>query len=90
MLESIMLSIRYIGGIESTLNFYHRRLNDVFYTDTLFSKVKSLNGNVCTQVYTNGWYTRVFPMTSKSSKNIAQTLNEFVDDVGIPNTLICD
>jgi hypothetical protein len=62
----------------------------VFYTDTLFSKVKSLNGNVCAQVYTNGHYTRVFPMASKSSKNIAQTLNEFVDDVGILNTLICD
>jgi hypothetical protein len=33
---------------------------------------------------------RVFPMTSKSSENIAQTLNEFVDDIRIPNTLICD
>jgi hypothetical protein len=29
-------------------------------------------------------------MTSKSSKNIAQTLQDFVDDVGVPNTLICD
>jgi hypothetical protein len=73
-----------------THNFNRRRLNDVFYTDTLFSKVKSINGNVCAQVYTNGRYTRVFPMTSKSSENIAQTLNDFVDDVGIPNTLICD
>jgi hypothetical protein len=37
-----------------THNFNRRRLNDVFYTDTLFSKVKSLNGNVCAQFYTNG------------------------------------
>jgi hypothetical protein len=29
-------------------------------------------------------------MSSKSSENIAQTLRDFVDDVGIPNTLICD
>jgi hypothetical protein len=29
-------------------------------------------------------------MTSKSSENIAQTLRDFVDDVGIPNILICD
>jgi hypothetical protein len=29
-------------------------------------------------------------MTSKSSENIAQTLRDFVDDVGVPNTLICD
>jgi hypothetical protein len=37
-----------------THNFYRRRLNDVFYSDTLFSKVRSINGNVCAQVYTNG------------------------------------
>jgi hypothetical protein len=60
-----------------THNFYRRRLNNVFYTDTLFSKVRSINGNVCAQVYTNGRYTRVFPMSSKSSENIAPTLNEF-------------
>ena len=29
-------------------------------------------------------------MDSKSSTNIAQQLNEFIDDVGIPGTLICD
>jgi hypothetical protein len=29
-------------------------------------------------------------MPSKSSEHIAQTLREFVDDVGIPKTLICD
>jgi hypothetical protein len=29
-------------------------------------------------------------MSSKSSENIAQTLRDFVDNVGIPNTLICD
>jgi hypothetical protein len=73
-----------------TNNFNRQRLSDVFYTDTLFSKVKSLNGNVCAQLYTNGRCTRVFLMPSKSSEHIAQTLREFVDDVGIPKTLICD
>jgi hypothetical protein len=29
-------------------------------------------------------------MESKASRNIAQALNEFVDDVGIPGALICD
>jgi hypothetical protein len=29
-------------------------------------------------------------MTSKSGQNIAQTLRDFIDDVGIPNALICD
>jgi hypothetical protein len=72
------------------LDLNHRHLHDTFYTDTIFSKVKSLNGNVCAQVFTNGRYTRVFPMTSKSSENIARALREFIDDVGVPNTLICD
>jgi hypothetical protein len=72
------------------LNLNRRRLNDTFYTDTLFSRVKSLKGFTCAQVYTNGRYTRVFPMALKSSENIAQTLRDFVDDVGIPNTLVCD
>jgi hypothetical protein len=63
---------------------------DTFYSDELFSKVISLNGNVCAQVYTNGPYTQVFPMPSKASQHIAQTLHEFINDVGIPNELICD
>jgi hypothetical protein len=72
------------------LDLNRRRLHDTFYTDTMFSKVKSLNGNVCAQVFTNGRYTRVFPMPSKSSENIARALREFIDDVGVPETLICD
>jgi hypothetical protein len=47
------------------LNLNRRRLNDTFYTDTLFSRVKSLKGFTCAQVYTNGRYTRVFPMALK-------------------------
>ena len=72
------------------LNLHRRRLNDTFYMDTLFSKIKSLNGHTCAQLITNGTFTRIYPMESKSSHNIAQALNEFVDDVGIPGTLICD
>jgi hypothetical protein len=58
--------------------------------DTLFSKVKSLNGYTCAQLITNGSFTRVHPMESKASRNIAQVQTELVDDVGIPGTLICD
>jgi hypothetical protein len=42
-----------------------RRMRDTFYMDTLFSKVKSTNGNVCAQVITNGQFTRVYPLPSK-------------------------
>jgi hypothetical protein len=53
--------------------------------DTLFSKITSLQGNTCAQVYTNGNYTSVHPMTSKA--RVGVTLTEFSDDVGIPDSL---
>jgi hypothetical protein len=56
--------------------------------DTLFSQTISLEGNTCAQVYTNGNYTSVHPMTSKSRVRI--TLTEFSDDVGIPDSLTSD
>jgi hypothetical protein len=58
--------------------------------DTLFSKEKSIIGNVCIQVITNGHFTQVYPMPSKASKNIAQALREFINDVGVPDELVCD
>jgi hypothetical protein len=58
--------------------------------DTLFSKEKSINGNVCAQVITNGHFTRIYPMPSKASENIARALQEFIDDVGVPDELVCD
>ena len=67
-----------------------RRLNDTFYTDTLFSKVKSMNGNTCAQVYSNGSFTKVFPMPDKTGARVGQTLTDFADDVGIPDTLVMD
>jgi hypothetical protein len=58
--------------------------------DILFSKVKSLSGFTCAQLITDGSFTRVYPMESKASSNIATVLQEFSDDVGIPETLVCD
>ena len=72
------------------LNLHRQRLHDTFYTDTLFSKVKSLSGFTCAQLITNGTFTRVYPMESKSGSQIAQALGEFISDVGIPDTLTCD
>ena len=65
-------------------------MDDTFYMDTLFSKVKSINGHTCAQLITNGRFTRIYPMESKASNNIATALTEFIDDVGVPGTLICD
>lgn len=72
------------------LNLHRKRLHDTFYMDTLFSKVKSLGGYTCAQLITNGSFTRVYPMESKASSNIARALQEFIDDVGIPDSLACD
>ena len=72
------------------LNLNRKRLKDSFYMDTLFSKVKSIAGHTCAQLITNGSFTRVYPLDSKSSINIARALQEFIDDVGIPEELIFD
>jgi hypothetical protein len=56
--------------------------------DTLIAKVKSLLGNKCANVFTNGKYTKVVPMTSW--KEAAESLIDFTDDVGIPETLVTD
>ena len=72
------------------LDLTRRRLNATFFTDTLFSKTKSFNGNTCAQIYTNGYLTRVYPMTAKTGVTIGRTLTEFTEDVGIPDTLVMD
>ena len=72
------------------LDLHRKRLQETFYTDTLFSKVKSLAGYTCAQLITNGQFTRVYPMESKASSNIATALNTFFDDVGVPAELTCD
>ena len=70
------------------LHLHRRRLNGDWFTDTLFSKVMSVQGNMCAQVFTNGSFTTVHPLDSKAK--VAQALTEFVDNVGIPNSLLSD
>ena len=70
------------------LHLNRRRLNGDWFTDTLFSKDISIQGNNCAQVFTNGNFTTVHPLVSKGK--VAQALTEFADDVGIPDTLLSD
>ena len=58
--------------------------------DALQSKVKSLNGNLYANFFTNGKYMRVYPTASKSLREFADSLTDFTDDVGIPDTVFCD
>jgi ribosomal protein L31E len=66
-----------------------RRLNSRFFTDTLFAKSKSIIGNSCAQIFTNAQgFLTIIPIASKSEAGA--TLDEFVQDVGIPNELVFD
>ena len=65
-----------------------RRLHGRWFTDTLKSKVTSLNGNKYAEVYTNGKFTKVYPMAKRSQ--VGKTLTDMADDVGIPDNLTCD
>jgi hypothetical protein len=66
-----------------------RRLTCKFFTDTLFSKSRSIVGNTCAQLYydPNG-FMYVYPMASKSEAG--ESLDHFVNDVGIPNDMVYD
>ena len=67
---------------------YHR-LNTEFYTDTVFTKIKSLNQCTCFQLWTDGnGFIYVVPLRSK--KDIVNSLNNVVENVGIPRKIISD
>ena len=50
--------------------------------------MKSLKGNKCAQVYTDGNFTAIYPMITRAQAG--DTLHELSSDVGIPDKLICD
>ncbi len=71
------------------LQLHYRRLNTSFYTDTMFSKTKSLKGYTCCQIFTDSkGFIWAEPMKTKGDAGNA--LRKFIQDVGIPNKLIYD
>jgi hypothetical protein len=44
-----------------------QRLNETFYTDTMFSGIRSIRGNTCAQVFTNGRYIHIHYLMKKAS-----------------------
>jgi Reverse transcriptase (RNA-dependent DNA polymerase) len=71
-----------------TVMLGRRRLRCRMYTDTVFSKVKSIKGHWCAQVFCGENYVKVIPLASKAQAGDA--LQEFVSDVGIPNEILLD
>ena len=70
------------------LNWDNRFLKGRWYSDTLLAKTKSLSGNQCSQLYTNGKFTVNYPI--KSRKEVGDTLIQFCQDVGVPEILTAD
>ena len=74
---------------------YQRRYNRLggpysrFYTDVLFSKVKSLSGNTCATLFSNRQgFIKLYPMSAKSQAH--ETFSMFIHEVGIPHELHAD
>jgi hypothetical protein len=65
-----------------------QRLNDTFYIDTMFSGIRSLRGNTCAQVFTNGKYVHMEPGERKSQAG--EALRSMINKVGIPDIIIFD
>ena len=68
-----------------------KRLSGRFSTDTLWSDQKSLNQNVCAQVFShkNG-FSVCYPMTRANGDTIGDALLDFVHDFGVPEHLKSD
>jgi hypothetical protein len=64
-------------------------LNTRIYTDTMFASHKSLRGNTCAQLFTNGMgYDRFYPMKTKG--DASESLMRFIQDSGVPRDLTSD
>ena len=64
------------------------RLNCIFYTDTLFSKDKSIVRNTCAQIFTDGEFVQIIPMRSKSEA--VTTVYRINWDVGVAKTIFME
>lgn len=64
-----------------------RRLSARFYTDTAFSKIgKSIRGNSCVQIYTDGDGS-IFAYPMKTKSDAGESLQELCSQVGVPRVL---
>ena len=68
-----------------------RRLDGKFATDTFYAKRKSLLSNTCSQLYSNkGGFNAPYHLSSDNGKQIGQSLNDFIYEWGIPESLTFD
>ena len=70
------------------LHLHRHLLGGTWYADTLLYKVKPIRGNTCTNVFTQGNFTKVVLVTARS--DAGQSMVDFTDNVGIPKHLVMD
>ena len=66
------------------------RLRGKWYVDWMPAKRKSITQATGAWIYTNGFFSEVYPSESKKSTNASQSLNDFCQDVGIPEHIKSD
>jgi hypothetical protein len=64
-------------------------ISSMWYTDTTFALVKSIQGMKCSQVWTNGLGYKLFHLLA-AKRDVHLSLSKFIQDVGIPNLVISD
>ena len=70
------------------LHLHRPLLRGTWYAETLLYKVKSIRGNTCANVFTQGRFTKVVPMTVQS--DVGQLLVDFTDYVEISERLVTE
>lgn len=71
--------------------FSQRRLMAKFATDTLYAPTKSLEGHKAAQIYSHkAGFTTTYDLIKVDGPSIGQTLNDFINDWGIPDKLTFD
>ena len=68
-----------------------KRLNGKFATDTAYGKIKSLRGNVGSQIYSHKCGFKVaYPISRVDGNHVGDTLTQFIGDFGVPEQLTFD
>ena len=62
-----------------------------FYTDTMMSKVRSIRGHTCAQIYGNKFgFIKSYPMEDHNMQSVGDTLSLMIQDVGVVQKIHTD
>ena len=71
--------------------FSVKRLNGKFATDTAYGKVKSLRGNIGSQLFSHKCgFKACYPLQKIDGNHVGDALTQFISDYGVPERLVFD